>query len=78
MTAQDPLLAMSELQSRLDRLASENLANTLSDWQVLKADIETTCQDLLRIDPASAHDYLPLLGDMITRLDLLIADRKGQ
>ena len=78
MTPNDPLVTMSRLQSRLERLTQGSPQDTLQEWQTLKADIDRTCQELLRVDPTSAHDYLPLLSGMISQLDLLIAERTDQ
>lgn len=64
--------SLDDLRTQIDALADRPPSETARAWQALKHQVEVFCKNLERGDSTAARDALPILADLITRLDQVI------
>ncbi len=67
------MLSLQEIAEQIDTLATCPPDKTTQAWRHLRDQIDHLCENLGRAGVAEAQATLPILAEIITRLDQVIA-----
>lgn len=70
-TAHDLGARLEAMLNHIETACERAQAGKIMDLSALKNDADSLCAKILKLPPAEARDFQPLIGDLITNLDRL-------